>query len=254
VIASLIAAYMSTISTHLNWGSSYIVNDFYKRFVKPEASQKELVRVGRISTVTLMMITAFFALTILENATQAFDILLLSGAGSGAIYLLRWFWWRINAWTEIVAMVVATINAVVLVLLVPDQAVATSILDGFTVKLLVATSLTTIFWVLTTFLTPPEDFETLKNFYRKIHPGGPGWKHVIEQARAQGDDSLSTGKKWDLPQGLLSVVLGCIAIYSALFSIGNFVYGNLSQGLALAAVFTAAIFLIFRLWNKLNIE
>src|SRR5690606_3575192 len=104
VVASLIAAYMSTISTHLNWGSSYVVNDFYHRFVKPVATEKDLVAVGGASTVILMVIAGILSLAILENATQAFNMLVLSGAGTGAIYLLRWFWWRINAWTEIVGM------------------------------------------------------------------------------------------------------------------------------------------------------
>ena len=116
VVASLIAAYMSTIGTHLNWGSSYVVNDFYKRFVKPEATEKELVGVGRICTVVLMVIAGTFALTFMENAGQTFQIMLLSGAGTGAIYLLRWFWWRINAWTEIAAMIAATIVAFWIVL------------------------------------------------------------------------------------------------------------------------------------------
>ncbi|MCK5168283.1 MAG: Na+:solute symporter, partial [Bacteroidales bacterium] len=118
VVASLIAAYMSTIGTHLNWGSSYIVNDFYKRFARPNASEKEFVLMGRISTLVLMILAAIVALLFLNNATQAFNILLLSGAGSGAIYLLRWFWWRINAWTEIVTMIITTLIAVILVVFV----------------------------------------------------------------------------------------------------------------------------------------
>jgi len=115
VVASLIAAYMSTIGTHLNWGSSYVVNDFYKRFVKKDATEKDMVRMGRVCTVLLMVLAGTLSLTVLESATQAFDFLLLSGAGTGAIYLLRWFWWRINAITEIVAMVVATFAAIWLI-------------------------------------------------------------------------------------------------------------------------------------------
>ena len=149
VVASLIAAYMSTIGTHLNWGSSYVVNDFYKRFVKPDATEKQMVNMGRITTVVLMVISAIFSLTFLENATQSFDILLLSGAGTGLIYILRWFWWRINALTEIVAMVVATILGVILVLGVEDETMKTAVLDGFTVKLLVTLSVVTISWILT---------------------------------------------------------------------------------------------------------
>ncbi len=254
VTASLIAAFMSTIGTHLNWGSSYVVNDFYKRFVKPEAKEKELVKVGRWSTVGLMVIAGFFALTILENATQAFDILLLSGAGSGAIYLLRWFWWRINAWTEIVAMIGATLVAFILVLVVPDSALSTDTLDAFTAKLLLATGITTVVWLTTTLLTKPENDETLKSFYQLTHPGGPGWKKVKEKILADGETINGDEKKWDLPAGLLSVLLGCLGIYSALFSIGSFVYGQVTQGAILLGVFGLMIFLLFKLWNKLNIE
>ena len=254
VVASLIAAYMSTIGTHLNWGSSYVVNDFYRRFVKSDASEKELVTVGRISTVTLMILAGFFALTILENATQAFNILLLSGAGSGAIYLLRWFWWRINAWTEIVAMIGATITAFVLILVVPDEAMANSVLDGFTMKLLTAVVVTSVVWIVTTYVTQPEPLEHLKKFYKLTHPGGPGWKNVVEQARQQGDPIEKEGAKWDVPHGLMSVVLGCLGIYGALFSIGNFVYGNTQYGILMAAICGVCIFLLMRLWTKLNIE
>ena len=137
VVASIIAAYMSTIGTHLNWGSSYIVNDFYKRFVRPDATERQMVTMGRITTVLLMVFAGTLSLTILDNATEAFNILLLTGAGSGAVYIMRWFWWRINAITEIVTMVVATFVALILVLLVEDQQVETTILDGFTVKLLI---------------------------------------------------------------------------------------------------------------------
>lgn len=254
VIASLIAAYMSTIGTHLNWGSSYIVNDYYKRFVKPDADQKELVLVGRISTVALMVITAIFALTILNNATQAFDLLLLSGAGTGSIYLLRWFWWRINAWTEIVAMIAATLNALVLVLIIPDAMLANEILDGFTMKLLLATGVTTIVWILATYLAPPEDMETLKKFYKQTHPGGPGWKRVKDALIAEGDTSIDHSKKWDLPHLILSVFVGCISIYSALFGIGSLVYGDVLQGLLLLLLFGGGLYLLFKLRTKLDIE
>jgi Na+/proline symporter len=249
VVASLIAAYMSTIGTHLNWGSSYIVNDFYKRFVKPEAGEKELVKIGRISTVVLMILAGTLALTLLENATQAFNILLLSGAGSGAIYLLRWFWWRINALTEIVAMVVASIVAIILVVAVDDETVATEVLDGFTIKLLIATGVTTVTWLLTTFLTKPESYETLVRFYEITHPGGPGWKKFIKSAQAKGDltDDLVT-REWDVPYGLLSVLIGCIGIYCALFSIGSFVYGNLTVGFILAAIFGLGVFALMKIW------
>jgi Na+/proline symporter len=255
VVASIIAAYMSTIGTHLNWGSSYVVNDFYKRFVKPDATEKEMVRMGRITTVLLMVIAGFLALTLLDNATDAFNILLLSGAGSGAIYLLRWYWYRINALTEIVAMVVATIVAVILVLFVEDATVATDVLDGFTVKLLITVSLVTVAWLSTTLLTKPEDEAVLRKFYSLTHPGGPGWKAVVNKARADGEPcDDGKGVAWQMPRQLLMVFVGAVVVYSALFSIGGFVYGNITQGLVLGVVSTFGTFILFKLLAKLHLD
>ncbi len=254
VVASLIAAFMSTISTHLNWGASYLVSDFYQRFVKPEATEKELVGTARIVTAVLMIFSALMALTILENATQAFDILLLSGAGSGAIYLLRWFWWRINAWTEIVAMISATIVAFVLVFLVPTEAVETRLIDGSTVKLLIAVAITTVVWISTTFLTKPESMDVLVNFYNKVHPGGPGWKKVTNYAAAQQIELKNPDATWDLPISLLNVFLGSIGIYSALFSIGYFVYGNTGMGQIFMGIFGLCIYFMLKTWPKLKLE
>lgn len=254
VVASLIAAFMSTISTHLNWGASYLVSDFYQRFVKPEATEKELVGTARIVTAVLMIFSALMALTILENATQAFDILLLSGAGSGAIYLLRWFWWRINAWTEIVAMISATIVAFVLVFLVPTEAVETRLIDGSTIKLLIAVAITTVVWISTTFLTKPESMDVLVNFYNKVHPGGPGWKKVTNYAAAQQIELKNPDAIWDLPISLLNVFLGSIGIYSALFSIGYFVYGNTGMGQIFMGIFGLCIYFMLKTWPKLKLE
>lgn len=407
VVASLIAAYMSTIGTHLNWGSSYVVNDWYKRFMKPNASEKELVQVGRLCTVLLMVIAGLFALTFLEDANQGFEILLLSGAGTGAIYLLRWFWWRISAWTEISAMVAATATALWLVLgiggdgtvrwyvdspLVRDQvfviddaesvhlvaqqqkqlqleivrveaqleelvadwrktrgqgssireaargryevklkelehltaaaevpalvmgiqnqpwagglsafwdaqrqreygresqpqdplnlipmttaddvplAFDGTIKEGkiylyhpdlnnlkFSVQLLVCTGLVTAVWLAVTFLTRPADKETLRRFYRLCHPGGPGWRQVVLDARAEGieiDQTNAIGD-WKLPMQIMCVFLGCVIVYSFLFSVGNFIYGHLVWGSILAGVALAATALLFRLLSKIGIE
>ena len=254
VVASLIAAYMSTIGTHLNWGSSYLVNDFYKRFIKPEASEKDFVRMGRISTILLMVLSGGLALTFLDNATQAFNILILSGAGSGAIYLLRWFWWRINAWTEITAMIVASTIAIILVLFVDDQKMAYGVLDGFTVKLLINVGCTTTTWILATFLFPPESTETLRSFYRLTRPGGPGWKKVVSEAVAEGDyiDIQERGQAWEMPIQLLCVFIGCVVVYSMLFSIGNFVYHRPLAGALLAAVAAGGTIFLFKSFNKLR--
>lgn len=236
VVASLIAAYMSTISTHLNWGSSYIVNDFYHRFVKPDASEKQLVMVGRVSTVILMAIAGILALTILENATQAFNILLLSGAGTGAIYLLRWFWWRINAITEITGMIVATLNAFILVLWVDDASVATETIDGFTMKLLIATGITTVVWVIITLATSPENEETLQKFVNLVKPG-LGWKKY-------------QGERKGFTYSILSVFAGALGVYCALFGIGNLVYGKLLYAVVLLVFMVLCFFLIFKWWRK----
>ena len=254
VVASLIAAIMSTLSTHLNWGASYLVNDFYKRFIRPDSSEEHLVAMGRWATAGLMILSAIMAMTILENATQAFYILLLSGAGSGAIYLLRWFWWRINAWTEIVAMASATIMAFVLVLLVPDAWVETTLLDAAAVKLLIAVSFTSLVWIATTYLTKPESMETLIRFYQQVQPGGPGWKKVIDAAEKQDILFSEEQKGWDLPQSLLSVALGTLGIYAALFSTGNFIYGKWAWGLGLMFISLTSSFLVIRLWRQLKIN
>ncbi len=236
VVASLIAAYMSTISTHLNWGSSYVVNDFYQRFVKPEASEKELVKVGRISTVLLMVIAGALSLIVLENASQAFSILLLSGAGTGAIFLFRWFWWRINAITEIVGMVVATINAFVLVLWIPDEMLAGEFIDGFTAKLLIATGITTAVWIITALMTHPESEEKLAAFVSHVKPG-IGWR----QFDNRGESSFGAS--------ILSVFVGTIGVYSALFGIGSLIYGRFGLAIVMILIFSLSVYLIFKWWN-----
>lgn len=255
VVASIIAAYMSTIGTHLNWGSSYVVNDFYKRFVKPDATEQQMVRMGRITTVVLMVIAGFLSLTLLDNATDAFNILLLSGAGSGAIYLLRWFWWRINALTEIVAMIVATIMAVILVLFVENETMATEILDGFTVKLLLTVTVVTISWILTTLFTQPEEDAVLRRFYALTQPGGPGWRKVVEKAREDGEPvDDGRGVDWQMPKQLLLVFVGALVIYASLFSIGGFVYGNLVQGVTLFVIAAVGTFVLFKILARLNLD
>ena len=237
VLASLIAAYMSTISTHLNWGSSYIVNDFYQRFVRPDAEEKELVMIGRVSTLVLMLIAGIFALTILENASQAFSILLLSGAGTGAIFLLRWFWWRINAWTEIVGMIVATINAFILVLVVSDEAVSFGGLDAATSRLIIATVITSIAWVITAFVTSPDSNDTLQSFVSLTKPP-IGWS------------TFNYDRTSKIQYAVLSIFTGSIGVYAALFGIGNLIYGEWTYAISLLLIFLISVFLIFRWWKK----
>jgi len=260
VIASIIAAYMSTIGTHLNWGSSYAVNDFYKRFCKKDASEKDMVRMGRICTVLLMILAGGLAL-LLTDATQAFNLLLLSGAGSGAIYLLRWFWWRINAYSEIFAMIFTTTVAVVLTFAfngpreaLLDIQMGDFLLAGASVKFLIAVFGTTVAWIVGTLVTPPESKETLRTFYRKCQPGGPGWKKLIDAAVAEGDmiDGEEHGKAWEVPLEILCVFIGCVFIYCSLFSIGSFVYGAGVRGFVLCGVAAAAAFFLFSVWGRLH--
>ncbi|MHC4122991.1 MAG: sodium:solute symporter family protein [Planctomycetota bacterium] len=248
VIASLIAAYMSTISTQLNWGSSYVVNDYYKRFIKPNADEKELVRIGRISTVVMMVASAILALY-LESALQAFDILLQVGAGTGLLFILRWFWWRINAVSEITAMIVSFLVAIYF------QFIHTRIGLPALVQwqeLVLGVGITTIIWVAATLLTKPTDDKILFSFYRLVQPGGPGWKKVLIKAEATGSPIDQSGESSDLPMGILCMVLGCISVYSILFAIGSWIYQNYTQGMILTGLALVSTILLFKFWQKLK--
>jgi len=249
VLASLIAAYMSTISTHLNWGSSYIVNDWYQRFLKPEASQKELVWVGRVSTVVLMVITALVALS-LQNALQLFAILLQIGAGTGLLFILRWFWWRINAVSELVAMIVSFIIAVYFeyfhAKVLPDINLETW------QKLCLGVGITTVCWVFTALVTKPAEDKTLRKFCKLCNPGGPGWKQVFEKAESEGDPIQPSCKADSLPLGILCMLIGCVAVYSTLFATGFWLYAERTQAIVLTAIAAVAATTLIKLWSKVN--
>ncbi len=240
VIAALIAAFMSTISTHLNWGSSYVVNDFYQRFVKPEATEKELVLIGRISTVVLMLFAALLALW-LTNALQAFNILLQIGAGTGLIFILRWFWWRINAYSEITAMVVSFLVAVYFQV-GPHQDLASHW------QLLSGVIITTIAWVAATFATRPTSMETLKSFYQKIKPHRSGWYSVAKLM----DGELTKPSESSLSLELVSMLAGCLMIYGILFATGYLIYGQMSMFLISSVIAIAGGFIMYRNWSKLK--
>lgn len=236
VVASLAAAYMSTISTHLNWGASYVVDDVYRRFVAPHREERDYVKVARVSTVALIVLSSFVGLQ-LETAMQAFQILLQIGAGTGLVFLLRWFWWRINTWSEISAMVTSFLVAVYFGFLHTPL--------GFTrwnpsAELVVGVAVTTVGWLVVTFLTPPVDTETLKDFHTRIQPLGKGWEAVVPRKRGPAQDGdVDTGQGGELAAGLLSWFLGCVMVYAALFGTGFLLYGNMVWGLAgltLAAV------------------
>lgn len=248
VVASLVAAYMSTLSSHLNWGSSYIVNDFYKRFYKPEASEQELVSVGRWSTLALMIVSAILAL-FLENALQAFNILLQIGAGTGLIFILRWFWWRINAWSEITAMVVSFLIA--LYFEFGHESLGFETLEGHT-KLISGIFLTTIAWVAVTFLTTPTKHSTLVRFYQLIKPASIGWQPVIQQAINNNELTSNDVNPGKLPLQILAMFLGCFMVYGALFSTGYFIYGQTSYGLMALAVAVVSAIGVAGLWRRID--
>ena len=253
VIASLVAAYMSTISTHLNWGSSYIVNDFYKQQINPKANERQLVNVGRLSTVLLFIFSAIFAL-FLTNALQLFDVILMFGAGTGLIFILRWFWWRINAWSEITAMFVSGFISILLnftdlgYLLFSDEGYFPEYL-----KFPFVVIFTTIVWIIVTLITKPDDTETLIKFIQKTNPGGPGWDKIrkeVEKHSAGNKNKIE--KKWSVPIGIVCMLFGCLTIYSILFSTGYFIYGQLIK--ACFFLFIALLFgyLLIINWKKLN--
>ena len=247
VLASLVSAYMSTISTHLNWGSSYVVNDFYKSLIGKDASERKLVNVGRISVVFLMIISSLIAL-VLNNALQLFQIILMFGAGTGSIFILRWFWWRINAWSEIAAMICSGIVSVLFEFSpIGDLIFNENFIQPY-FKFPLVVLITTFVWVTVTFMTKPDDDETLIKFYEKTNPGGPGWKRIKNISKLR---SKSEEKEWIIPRGILCMILGCFAIYSALFSTGYFIYGELSNGFIFFISTIIFSFILFKISKKI---
>ena len=247
VLASLVSAYMSTISTHLNWGSSYVVNDFYKSLIGKDASERKLVNVGRISVVFLMIISSLIAL-VLNNALQLFQIILMFGAGTGSIFILRWFWWRINAWSEIAAMICSGIVSVLFEFSpIGDLIFNENFIQPY-FKFPLVVLITTFVWVTVTFMTKPDDDETLIKFYEKTNPGGPGWKRIKNISKLR---SKSEEKEWIVPRGILCMILGCFAIYSALFSTGYFIYGELSNGFIFLMSTIIFSFILFKISKKI---
>jgi len=254
VLASLIAAYMSTISTQLNWGSSYMVYDFYKQQINPMASEKKLVFVGRLSTVVLMVLSAILAL-FLQNALQLFELLLMFGAGTGLIFILRWFWWRINAWSEITAMFASGIISIVLKLTpVGDYffGVDSGLFPDYYQYPFVVV-LTTLIWIVATYITQPERKEVLQKFYKKIQPGGPGWKKIVDDAQREGIEIVNAGNRvWSVPSGLYAMLLGCVLIYSCMFATGYFIYGKYTLAMVLTAIALIATLLLIRTWRNIR--
>jgi Na+/proline symporter len=250
VVASLIAAFMSTVSTQLNWGASYVVHDFYRRFMNPEASDKKLVMTGRIVTIILMILAGGLAL-LLQNALGAFNILLQVGAGTGLIFILRWFWWRINAYSELTAMIVSFVVALFFQFIYPLTGLP-ELTDG--VKLVSGVGFTTVCWLIVTFTTKPEDTEKLRSFTKLVQPGGPGWKKIDNELTAEGEKRAEKAKGWDVPSGILCMLWGTLMVYAALFSFGYFLYGMYITAISLTGVTIASALLLNKARKKLVIR
>jgi Na+/proline symporter len=242
MVGGLIAANSSTILTHLNWGASYLVHDFYRRFMRRDASEKHYVAVGRLVTVGLFLASSALVF-VLDSAKDAFDVILQIGAGTGLLYLVRWFWWRVNAWCEVAAMISSFAVSVALLVL-SKQGVHVSTHRA----LIITIAVTTVCWVATAYLGPATDHAVLLEFYRKVRPAGPGWEPV--RVAAGLPTGVTAGD--NIPLALLGWVAGCSTIWAALFTVGNFLYGRLDYAFALLAVFAAGsltlLYVVRRLW------
>src|SRR3954468_1433566 len=243
MVGGLIAASSSTILTHLNWGASYLVHDFYRRFMKTDADERHYVFAGRLATV-LIFLGAAASVYLLDTAKDVFDVILQVGAGTGLLYLVRWFWWRVNAWCEIVAMASSFLVSIGLLTLRTQ-----GIVFSTHVALVVTVAITTVCWVATAYLGPETDRGVLVNFFRAVHPAGPGWTPIRKLA---GPFPQSDSNRDNIPLALLGWVAGCTAIWSALFAEGSYLYGRMPQAVLLTAVFLVSSlvlgFVVKRTW------
>ncbi len=245
MIGGLIAANSSTILTHLNWGASYLVHDFYRRFIRKDRDEKHYVLVGRLTTIVLFF-SASGLVFVLSSAKDAFDIILQVGAGTGLLYLVRWFWWRVNAWSEVVAMTSSFVVSVGLLILNRN-----GMQFSTHVSLLITIAVTTVCWVVTAFVGPETDRRTLIEFYKKVRPSGPGWRKIRLEAGISEAQGRATQD--NIPLALLGWVAGCTVIWSSLFMVGNFLYGRLDYAIGLFAMVIvsglALLYVVHRLWT-----
>jgi Na+/proline symporter len=243
MVGGLIAANSSTNLTHLNWGASYLVHDFYRRFLKRDATEKHYVMVGRLATIALFL-SAGALVFVLETAKDSFDIILQVGAGTGLLYLVRWFWWRVNAWCEVNAMISSFSFSILLLIL---RKVGLVIPTHYALILTVLA--TTAVWVLTAFLGPKTDPKTLVKFYKKVRPFGPGWEPIRKEAGLSRAEARTSGDNF--PVALIGWVSGSLTIWSALFMVGNFLYGRTTYALVLLGIFIASGTVLLRVINRL---
>lgn len=244
MVGGLIAASSSTILTHLNWGASYLVHDFYRRFVKTDAEESHYVLAGRVATA-LLFVGAAASVYLLDTAKDIFDVILQVGAGTGLLYLVRWFWWRVTAWCEIVAMASSFIVSVGLLVLRSQGTTFSS-----STALLATVVITTVCWVATAYAGPQTDRSVLIEFYRKVRPAGPGWAPIRAAAGPLPDDGRAASD--NLPMSMLGWLAGCVMIWSALFAVGNYLYGRTPEAMLLAVVWAASTAALMRVFRRLR--
>jgi Na+/proline symporter len=247
MVGGLVAANSSTILTHLNWGASYLVHDFYRRFISKEETEKHYVMVGRIATVMLFVLSSGLVF-ILQTAQESFNIILQIGAGTGLLYLMRWFWWRVTAWCEVVAMTASFLAAFTFLLLHRS-----GILLGTHQELLLGIGFTTVCWILMAYLGPETDHARLISFYKLVHPIGPGWTKIREEAGVDKVLAKEFARQDNIPMAMLGWVSGTAVIWSGLFVVGNFLYGRTGYAAGLLAIFvitgSTLIWVIRKLWT-----
>ena len=243
MVGGLIAANSSTILTHLNWGASYLVHDFYRRFIKNNAPEKHYVFAGRMATIVLFIFASVMVF-FLDTAKDTFDLILQIGAGTGLLYLLRWFWWRITAWCEVTAMASSFFISIVLLILNKN-----GIQFSTHISLIITILFTTVCWMAIAYFGPQTDRKELIEFYKKVHPVGPGWKSVRIEAGLTEEEVNSLNTRDKISLNLLGWFLGCITIWSALFTVGNFLYGQLTHAFILSAIFILSTAFLIKIVN-----
>ncbi|MEK7952312.1 sodium:solute symporter family protein [Luteolibacter soli] len=243
MVGGLIAANSSTILTHLNWGASYLVHDFYRRFIKTDGTEKHYVSVGRVCTLLLYVVAASLSYA-LTSAQEAFEALINIGAGTGLLYIVRWFWWRVNAWCEIVAMAAAVVTSVTLFALKK-----TGHEIPFAPGVICSVAFTTVCWLSMAFLAPQTDRKTLISFFRKVQPAGPGWNSVRREAGVPESTVKASGDHMGL--ATLGWVSGCALIWSSLFAIGKFLYGEMTMAWILTGVLVVSGLVLLQVIRKL---